>query len=96
MVVRELDERTLYEVPLNEIAELMAHKRRELLGRAGAGDQPAHAVAGVIQQAALRRASPDRIKRAVLDTYGLIRMTQAAEQYLDAALTLLEADPSRN
>ena len=90
VVVRELGERSLYEVPLNEIAELMEHKRRELLGRAGAGDQPAHAVADAIRQAALRRASPDRIKRAVLDTYGLIRMTQAAEQYLSAALDLLD------
>ena len=92
VVVRELGERTLYEVPLDEIAELMGHKRRELVGRAGGGEQPAHAVAGVIQQAALRRASPERLKRAVLDAYGLIRMTQAAEQYLDAALTLLEGD----
>ena len=92
VVVRELDERSLYEVPLNEIAELMGHKRRELLGRAGAGDQPAHAVADVIREAALRRASPERIKRAVLDTYGLIRMTQAAEQYLSTALALLEGD----
>ena len=90
VVVRELGERSLYEVPLNEIAELMGHKRRELVGRAGAGDQPAHAVAGVIQQAAIRRGSPDRVKRAVLDGYGLIRMTQAAEQYLDAALVLLD------
>ena len=90
VVVRELGERSLYEVPLNEIAELMEHKRRELLGRAGAGDQPAHAVADAIRQAALRRASPDRIKRAVLDTYRLIRMTQAAEQYLSAALDLLD------
>ena len=88
VVVRELGERSLYEVPLNEIAELMAHERRELLGRTGA--QPAHAVADVIRQAALRRASPERIKRAVLDAYGLIRMTQAAEQYLSAALELLE------
>ena len=92
VVVRELGDRSLYEVPLNEIAALMTHKRRELLGRAGDGDQPAHAVAGVIQQAALRRASPERLKRAVLDAYGLIRMTQAAEQYLSAALTLLEED----
>ena len=90
VVVRELGERSLYEVPLNEIAELMAHKRRELMGRAGLGDQPAHAVADVIRQAALRRASPDRIKRAVLDAYGLIRMTQAAEQYLTAALALCD------
>ena len=89
VVVRELGERSLYEVPLNEIAELMEHKRRELLGRAG-GAQPAHAVANVIQQAALRRASPERLMRAVLDSYGLIRMTQAAEQYLSAALALLD------
>ena len=96
VVVRELGERSLYEVPLNEIAELMTHKRRELMGRSGASDQPAHAVADVIRQAALRRASPERIKRAVLDAYGLIRMTQAAEQYLDAALALLEGDASRS
>ena len=90
VVVRELGERSLYEVPLNEIAELAGHKRRELLGRSGADDLPAHAVADVIRQAAIRRASPDRVKRAVLDAYGLIRMTQAAEQYLDAALALLD------
>ena len=94
VVVRELGERSLYEVPLNEIAEMMGHKRRELLGRAGAGDQPAHAVADVIRQAALRRAGPDRVKRAMLDTYGLIRMTQAADQYLDAALALLDVPES--
>ena len=92
VVVRELGERSLYEVPLNEIAELMAHERRELMGRAGAGEQPAHAVADVIRQAALRRASPDRVMRAVLDSYGLIRMTQTAEQYLTAALALID-DP---
>ena len=92
VVVRELGERSLYDVPLNEIAELMSHKRGELMGRAGADDQPAHAVADLIREAALRRASPDRIKRSVLDTYGLIRMTQAAEQYLSAALVLLEGD----
>ena len=93
VVVRELGERSLYEVPLNEIAELAIHTRTELMGRAGAGDQPAHAVAGAIQQAALRRASPERVKRAVLDGYGLIRMTQAAEQYLDAALALHDDAP---
>ena len=93
VVVRELGERSLYEVPLNAIAELMAHRRAELVGRSGRGDQPAHAVAEVIRQAALRRASPERIKRAVLDAYGLIRMTQAADRYLSAGLALLnEAD----
>jgi len=38
----------------------------------------------------MRRASDDRIKRHVLDTYGLKRMTRAAEEYLDAALELLK------
>ena len=90
VVVRELGQRSLYEVPLNEIAELMVHKRGELVGRTGRDGRPAHAVADAIRQAALRRASPERIKRAVLDSYGLIRMTQAAEQYLSAALALLE------
>ena len=94
VVVRELGERSLYDVPLNEVAALMAHERRELLGRSGRGEQPAHAVADVIRQAALRRASPERVKRAVLDAYGLVRMTQAAEQYLAAALGLLEGDNS--
>ena len=92
VVLRELGERTLYEVPLNEIAALMSHKRQELLGRSG-GRQSTHAVADVIRQASLRRASPERIMRAVLDEYGLVRMTQAAEQYLSDALALLEADP---
>ena len=90
VVVRELGERSLYEVPLNEIAELVGHRRRELLGRSGSDELPAHAVADVIKQAAIRRASPERLKRAALDTYGLIRMTQAADQYLDAALALLD------
>ena len=89
VVVRELGERSLYEVPLNEIAELMRLMRAELTAGAGR-HQPAHAVADVIRQAALRRASPERIMRAVLDSYGLIRMTQAAEQYLSAALALLD------
>ena len=73
VVVRELGERSLYEVPLNEIAELMAHKRWELIGR---------------------RATPDRIMRAVLDAYGLIRMTNAAEVYLSAALALADEPES--
>ena len=89
VAVRELGERSLYEVPLNEIAELMRHMRAEITGGASRG-QPAHAVASVIQQAALRRASPERLMRSVLDSYGLIRMTQAAEQYLTAALALLD------
>ena len=92
VVARELGERSLYDVPLNEVASLMAHQRRELLRPSARGEQSSHVVAEVIMQAALRRASPERVKRAVLDAYGLIRMTQAAEQYLSAALDLLEAD----
>jgi hypothetical protein len=53
--VRELGPRTLEEVPLDEIAELMR--------RLGGAD-----------------------KRAVLSTYGLVRLTQRADDYLTAAL----------
>jgi hypothetical protein len=60
--VRELGPRTLEEVPLDEIAELM---RR------------------------LREAGHADLKRAVLSTYGLVRMTQRAEEYLGLAEALL-------
>lgn len=62
--VRELGPRTLEEVPLDEVAELM-----ERLATAGADD----------------------LKRAVLDTYGLVRLTARADQYLEAALELASA-----
>lgn len=62
--VRELGPRTLEEVPLDEVAELM----RGLEG-AGAGD----------------------LKRAVLDAYGLVRLTARADQYLERALDLARA-----
>jgi hypothetical protein len=62
--VRELGPRTLDEVPLDEVAELM-----ERLATAGADD----------------------IKRAVLDTYGLVRLTAKADEYLERALALAEA-----
>lgn len=60
--VRELGDRTLEEVPLDEIAELMR--------RLGLHD-------------------PDHLKRAVLNTYGLVRLTQRADEYLNAGLELL-------
>lgn len=60
--VRELGDRVLEEVPLNEVAELM--RRLELQ-------------------------DPDQLKRVVLTTYGLVRLTQRAEEYLDAALNQL-------
>jgi dethiobiotin synthetase len=60
--VRELGDRTLEEVPLDEIAELM-----RLLGEAGHTE----------------------LKRAVLSTYGLVRLTQRADEYLTAALERL-------
>jgi ketosteroid isomerase-like protein len=56
--VRELGPRTLEEVPLDEVAELMRRLRD-----GGASD----------------------LKRAVLDTYGLVRLTARAEQFLEAA-----------
>jgi hypothetical protein len=60
--VRELGPRSLDEVPLPEIAELM-----ERLTTAGAND----------------------LKRAVLDAYGLVRMTAKADEYLERALELI-------
>ena len=57
--VRELGPRTLEEVPLEEVAELMLRLRE-----AGAGD----------------------LKRAVLDAYGLVRLTARADAYLERAL----------
>jgi hypothetical protein len=60
--VRELGPRSLDEVPLPEIAELM-----ERLTTAGADD----------------------LKRAVLDAYGLVRMTAKADDYLERALELI-------
>jgi AAA domain-containing protein len=59
--VRELGPRSLDEVPLPEIAELM-----ERLTTAGAND----------------------LKRAVLDAYGLVRMTAKADEYMERALEL--------
>ena len=59
--VRELGPRTLEEVPLDEVAELM---RR--LHSGGASD----------------------LKRGVLDTYGLIRLTGRADDYLERARAL--------
>ncbi|MGI8624277.1 MAG: AAA family ATPase [Solirubrobacteraceae bacterium] len=60
--LRELGERTLEEVPLEEIAELM---RR------------------------LGTREPAALKRGVLTTYGLIRLTQRADEYLNLAMERL-------
>jgi hypothetical protein len=65
--VRELGPRTLEEVPLDEIAELM-RRLRAARGINAEGD----------------------LKRAVLSTYGLIRMTTKADEYLGLAYGLLE------
>ena len=67
--VRELGPRTLEEVPLNEIAELM-RRLRSARGISGEHD----------------------LKRAVLSTYGLIRMTAKAEEYLGLAYELMSGD----
>jgi hypothetical protein len=61
--VRELGPRTLEEVPLGEVVELM---RR------------------------LRDAGASELPRAVLDTYGLVRMTAKAEAFLADAESLLD------
>jgi hypothetical protein len=59
--VRELGPRTLDEVPLDEVAELM-----DRLATGGAAD----------------------LKRAVLDAYGLVRLTAKADEYLERAIAL--------
>ena len=64
--VRELGPRTLEEVPLDEIAELM-RRLRSARGISGEND----------------------LKRAVLSTYGLIRMTAKADEYLGLAYGLM-------
>ena len=63
--VRELGPRTLEEVPLDEIAELIGRLR---------------AARGVTD--------PMELKRAVLSTYGLVRLTSRADEYLGLALDL--------
>jgi hypothetical protein len=66
VVVRELGPRSLDEVPLDEIAELMRRLRAS-------------------------RHLPDdaSLKRAVLDAYGLVRLTSRADEYLGLAIGLL-------
>jgi hypothetical protein len=64
--VRELGPRTLEEVPLDEIAELMRRLRDE------------HALRGEAE-----------LKRGVLGAYGLVRLTQRADEYLGLAHGLL-------
>lgn len=67
--VRELGPRTLEEVPLDEIAELI----RRLRSTRGAADSVS-------------------LKRAVLGSYGLMRLTARADEYLGLALDL-SAEP---
>jgi len=63
--VRELGPRTLEEVPLDEIAELIVRLRS----------------AGGVEE-------PTALKRAVLSTYGLVRLTTRADEYLGLAVGL--------
>ena len=64
--VRELGPRSLEDVPLDEIAELMKRLRDS---RGVRGDA--------------------ELKRAVLQTYGLVRLTTRADEYLGLALDLM-------
>src|SRR4051812_2081391 len=63
--VRELGPRTLEEVPLDEVAELMGRLR----AARGIGDDT-------------------EMKRAILSTYGLMRLTARADEYLGLAIGL--------
>jgi hypothetical protein len=68
--VRELGPRTLEEVPLDEVAELV--RRLRAAGASGYGDE--------------------ETKRAVLNAYGLVRLTSRADEYLGLALGLAGGD----
>jgi hypothetical protein len=63
--VRELGPRTLDEVPLDEIAELVK-----------------------LIRAARGTSDPMELKRAILTTYGLVRLTARADEYLGLAVDL--------
>jgi hypothetical protein len=63
--VRELGSRSLDEVPLDEIAELVK-----------------------LIRAARGTADPTELKRAILSTYGLVRLTGRADEYLGLAIDL--------
>jgi AAA domain len=63
--VRELGPRTLDEVPLDEIAELVK-----------------------LLRAAQGTTDPTELKRAILTTYGLVRLTARADEYLGLAVDL--------
>lgn len=63
--LRELGPRSLDEVPLDEIAELVK-----------------------LVRAARRVTDPTELKRAVLSTYGLVRLTGRADEYLGLAIDL--------
>jgi hypothetical protein len=77
------DELTLYipgrpEVFVREIGP------RQLL------DVPRSEVAGLIRQLGLRNASADVVKRTVLSTYGLVRLTARTSQYLDDCIAIVQ------
>jgi hypothetical protein len=63
--VRELGPRSLDEVPLDEIAELV----KLIRGARGTGE-------------------PTELKRAILNAYGLVRLTGRADEYLGLAIDL--------
>ena len=91
VIVRELGDRSLYDVPLNEVVELMRRVRRGLQGPGG-GQALSPYVAAVVSRSGSGGLGSEQLKRAVLATYGLTRMTQAANRYLSEALQLLEDD----
>lgn len=75
-----LDEKTLY---LPGSASILLRE----LGPRQLSDVPRSEVAKLIKYLGLQDASPDVVKRAVLNAYGLVRLTARASQYLDGCLT---------
>ena len=82
--VLELDEKTLY---LSGEPSVVVRE----LGPRQLSDIPRSEVAALIRQLELTGAPIDSIKRAVLDAYGLVRLTAKASQYLDECLDYLSS-----
>jgi very-short-patch-repair endonuclease len=87
--IRQLDDEI---VPLDEKTLYAPGKPTVLvreLGPRQLSDVPRSEVAKLIRYLGLERAADDVLKRAVLDAYGLVRLTVRTSQYLDECLSYM-------
>jgi hypothetical protein len=87
--IRQLDDEI---VPLDEKTLYAPGKPTVLvreLGPRQLSDVPRSEVAKLIRYLGLERAADDVIKRAVLNAYGLVRLTVRTSQYLDECLSYI-------